>query len=162
MNMKTLLTTAALSCAIVAPVYADGAYTIFGYRGGDIGKLVLVDDVEDTRGVPWARLKMEKTKKMFYVDRDAVYVTLDPQNPVITEKRSFTGWWISYAKPGEGNWNDCPKDFMRDHKGKEHKLYGNAKWTNTSLQGGDVSFKLEIGFCEEPIEEWGFHGAEYR
>ena len=162
MSIKTLLAATALSCAIVAPAFADGVYNIFGYRGGDIGKLVLIDDIEDTRGIPWARLKMEKTKMMFYIDQDAIYVDIDPKNPVIAKKRSFTGWWISYAKPGEGNWDNCPKDFMRDHKGKKHKLYGNAKWTNTSLEGAEISFKLEIGFCEEPIEEWGFHGAEYR
>ena len=162
MNAKTILAATALSFAIAAPAFADGTYNIFGYRGGDIGKLVLIDKVEDTRGVPWARLEMKSTKMTFYVDRDAVYLKLDPKNPIITEKREFQAWWISHAKPGEGNWDDCPKDFMRDHRGKEHKLYGNAKWTNTSLEGSEISFKLEIGFCEKPIEEWGFHGAEYR
>lgn len=162
MNTKTLLAAAAFSIAIGAPAYADGVYDIFGYRGGSIGELVLVDNVEDTRGVPWARLKMENMKLMFYVDRRAVYVDIDPKNPVITEKETFVGWWISYGKPDEQQWDNCPEDFMRDHEGNEHKLYGNAEWTNTSLNGAEISFTLDIGFCEGQIEEWGLHGEEYK
>ena len=64
MNIKsmTFLAATALSFATGAPAYADGVYNILSHRGGDLGELVLIDDVEDTRGVPWARLKMESLK----------------------------------------------------------------------------------------------------
>lgn len=151
MMIRKLLTAAAVSVALSGAAFADGQDKMYDLQGGYLGLLEIIGDVEDTRGVPYALLEMDDHGLMFYVDREAVYVTLTTDNPIITEQRSFDGFWVSNGTPDEALREDCPADFMRDHLGKEHKLYGNLSWTNTALEDGNLIFRVDLGFCDGPV-----------
>ncbi len=152
--IRNFTVAALLNIASGGLSFADGQYKLYHVGGEYIGVLELLDDVEDTRGVPYARLDLPDAKMMFYVDRDAVYVRLDPANPVFTQRRRYDGFWIGYATNEDEKWQDCPADFMRDHTGKEHKLYGNISWINTGFDDASVYVELNLGICDQPVGEW--------
>lgn len=150
---KNLVISAAL--AFASPAFADGVDPIYDQDGTYLGDVEIVGDVVDRRGKEFARLDIPSLRLTLYVDPRAVYVTLDPNNPIIRNQTPFSGYWIGWDPEPSGDWRRCDYGSYPDHTGQNFDLYGDLTWTNLSYSHqDDLVFAIDIGYCGDQIVPW--------
>lgn len=147
----------AFGSLMVSTAFADGVDKMYDYREGYIDEIEIVGDATFPNGETFAVFEMFDMQMRFYVPQDAVYVMMTADNPVISQQIPFEGGWVSTAAPGQERWSNCPGAPISDHNGQMRGVYGDLVWTNTRLENNDLYFSLQIGHCDDPVEDWAFN-----
>lgn len=153
---RTIVLGYGIACCAAAAL-ADGVDKMYDYREGYIDELEIIGDIVFPGEGPYALFEMADMQMRFYVPPDAAYVQIDPSNPIISQQRPFEGGWVSTAAPGNERWADCPGAPVFDHEGQRRRVYGDLVWTYLGLEDGDLFFKLQIGHCDGPVEDWAYN-----
>ncbi len=156
--LRNLAVAVVLACA--GPAMADGVNPLYDMDGNYIGDVEIVGDVVDQTGTEYARLDVRSLRLTLYVDPDAVYVMLDPNNPIIRGQTPFSGFWIGWDPDPSGQWRRCDYGVYPDHTGRDHQLYGDLTWTNLRYSDHeDLVFAVDLGFCGDQITSWATNYA---
>lgn len=145
----------AFGVALAAPAFADGVDPLYDQDGNYIADVEIVGDVFDRNGTEYARLDIRPLRLTLYVDPDAVYVLLDPNNHIIRNQTPFSGYWIGWDPDPDGTWRRCDYGSTPDHAGRNHQLYGDLIWTNLSYSDNEgLVFAVDLGFCGDQVVPW--------
>ena len=155
--MKTFrgLSAALMVCLFAGNLAgADGIDRMYDYRENFIDEFEIIGDVYSLDGREWAMFEMKAMQMRFYLPPQGVYVSVDPNNPIIRNRTPFRGYWVTTAPRGQERWGACPDSPQADHDGRAAWEYGEAVITNNYIENGDLYFSLEIGHCDDPVEFW--------
>lgn len=143
----TAAAVAALSFAFTPLAHADGDYPLYNKQGGKEGVFSIQQELKDaTTSLAYA--VVEKHFLQLYIPSEAVYVTLVPNNPIVTQKQQFVGAWMSYS-------NNLPFQCAQpqtDHLGNQRNLWGKVVYTNVGFNDQAVNFTMSLSKCNEPQE----------
>ena len=156
-TIKNLVAGFSLSLFSALPAYADGVDQIFKADGTFIDEIEIVGDVVMDSGETLALLEMRAKEMKFFVDPDAVYVTLYDENPILTENKEFYGFWVSTRPPGASEWPDCGYNVV-DDQGTAYDAHGTLVWTNTDIapNGYSLAYSIDLGTCQTRQLPWGY------
>ena len=154
MTLKSALTAAALTTALAASTaQADGVYKIYDTNQSLIGEVILQEDVYLPNEGTVAMLTMEAENLVFYVPQDAIYITLDHNNPVIAHRQVFEGGWLTTDPNAARNWGSCSQP-ATDHQNIQRPVWGNLEWITTDLINGFPEISIRIGQCDNGVGDW--------
>ena len=156
-SLRGLFAALVASFCAASLVHADGINKMYDYRENVIDDFEIIGDVYSLDGRQWAMFEMKTMKMRFYLPPEGVYVTIDPNNPIIRNRTPFRGYWTSTAPRGQESWGACPDAPQADHEGRARWGYGEAVITNNYIENGDLYFTLDIGHCDGPVESWAFN-----
>jgi hypothetical protein len=150
-------------CALTAlptASHADGVSAVFAPDGSFIDTIGIVGDVTMPSGETYVVLEMNAQHMRFYVDPDAIYVMLEADNPIITERTQFRGFWLDQRTIDNTDWPACPTEAF-DENGAPYQAHGSLVWANTGLGGNgyELEFYIHLGTCDRKPQEWGIGGA---
>ena len=157
-NLTAGLTATAL-CAFAA--HADGVYPMFTDNGNYFDDIEVIGDVNLPSGHEMAALEMRNEYIKLYVDPDGIYVMLEPNNPILTDKPPFFGYWISTQSPDTGNWPICSTQ-VQDEYGNYHNVHGEVMWTNTGMTDDyNIAFNVVFSACDGSKDLWLFNNEYF-
>ncbi|AZV78427.1 hypothetical protein EBB79_11410 [Parasedimentitalea marina] len=159
-SIKNLGAGIGLSVFCTLPAYADGIDQMFTADGNYIDEIEVIGDVEVASGETMALLEMRAQHMKFYVDPDAIYVTMDENNPILTENKPFFGFWVSTQSPDISDWPNCGYNVVDEH-GTPYDAHGTLVWTNTDIapNGYSLAYSIDIGICEKGQQPWAYSRA---
>lgn len=159
-RFKTLGSALGLLTVCASVGNADGVDPIFNPDGIFIDDIEIIGDVTMPSGQTYAVLEMSSEHMRFYVDPDAIYVTMDESNPIIVKQTPFHGFWLSTQTIDNTNWPACRSEAF-DEYGKPYQAYGDLNWTNTGIadNGYELAFIIDLGTCDSAPQEWGLSQA---
>jgi hypothetical protein len=161
-TIKTLATGVGILAFGTVGAHADGINPIFYADGGYIDDIEIMGDVVMSNGIEYAMLEMRERNLRFYVDPDAIYVMMFDDNPILTNRQPFNGFWVLNESPDySGDWPVC-LDEIRDENGASYPAHGSIVWTNSGIaaNGYELAFTIDLGTCDGPAQPWGYSAAE--
>ncbi|MFT5061082.1 MAG: hypothetical protein ACI9VX_001250 [Dinoroseobacter sp.] len=156
-TIKTLATGVGILALGTFGAHADGVNPIFYADGGYIDDIEIIGDVVMPTGIEYAVLEMREQHLRFYVDPDAIYVTMIDDNPILTRQLPFNGFWVSTASVDYTGLTVC-SDEIRDENGESYPAHGSVIWTNSGIaaNGYELAFTIDRGTCDRPVKPWGY------
>lgn len=159
---KMFGTAATVICTLFAlPTIseADGFSAVYTPDGRFIDTIEIVGDVTMPSGETYAVLEMPSEHMRFYVDPDAIYVMLDSNNPILTRRTPFRGFWLDQRTIDNTAWPACPTEAF-DEFGAPYQAHGTLVWANTGIaeNGYDLQFQIQLGTCDGKPQDWGVSG----
>jgi hypothetical protein len=158
--IKTLVSGTALSLLCAFPAYSDGVDQMFTADGAYIDDIEIVGDVVMDSGEELVLLEMREQHMKFFVDPEAIYVTMDPNNPILTENKQFFGFWVSTQSVDVSDWSNCGYNVV-DDQGVPYDAHGTLVWTNTDIapNGYSLAYGIDLGVCEKGQQPWAYSRA---
>jgi hypothetical protein len=159
-TIKTLATGVGILALGTFGAHADGINPIFYADGGYIDDIEIMGDVVMSNGIEYAVLEMREQHLRFYVDPDAIYVTMLVDNPILTRQLPFNGFWVSTASVDYTGLTVCSAE-IRDESGESYPAHGSVVWTNSGIaaNGYELAFTIDLGTCDRPVQPWGYSAA---
>lgn len=162
--MKKMMSATAVTVCVLSAFpsasNADGVSAVYTTDGRFIDDIEIVGDVTMPSGETYAVLEMMSEHMRFYVDPEAIYVTLDNNNPILTEQTRFQGFWLDQRTSDNTIWPACQTEAF-DEFGTAYQAHGDLIWANTGIadNGYDLWFYIELGTCDSKPEAWGVSAA---
>jgi hypothetical protein len=106
-------------------------------------------------------LEMREQHLRFYVDPDAIYVTLMDDNPILIKQQPFNEFWVSTASVDYTGLTVCSHEIW-DENGESYPAHGSIVWTNSGIaaNGYELAFTIDLGTCDGPAQPWGCSAAK--
>jgi len=158
--LKPLALAVGLSGAVAMAATADGIDQIYDMEGNHMGEIEILGDVTMPNGVEYALFAAEEVQMFLFVDPDGVYVMMEEDNPVFTERRVYDGVWVSTEPVEQTHFPRC-RSPLTDDTGAVYPVHGTLKWTNYGIapNGYQIEFEIELGVCEDIPGSWAYSAA---
>ncbi|MEL7116101.1 MAG: hypothetical protein AAGP08_10990 [Pseudomonadota bacterium] len=134
---------------------ADGVDKMYNYLGEYVDEFEIMGDVYVPDEGEYAHFEMDHINARIYIPKDAAYVSIDANNPIIRDSVAFEGGWVSTASPDEEGYRPCADGPVYDHEYVARDVWGEIEYRYLYLDGAyDLYFQMRRSVCGGPMEDW--------